>query len=64
MSLNENMWCGNGGGTSLGGSEEADGVGLCGEEGFEGTASGALRICSGDSLPLPRLEHSLAISSS
>lgn len=58
------MWCGNGGGTGLGGSDEADGVGLCGDDGFDGTASGALLTCSGDSWPLPRLEHSLAISSS
>lgn len=56
-----------GGGSGRGGSEEADGAGLWGDDGFDGSASGALRICSGDSRPaLERLEHSLSrtISSS
>lgn len=56
-----------GGGNGRGGSEEADAAGLCGDDGFDGSASGALRFGSGDSRPaLLRLEHSrsLAISSS
>lgn len=56
--------CGNGGGAGLAGSEEAEGAGLCGDDGFDGTASGALRTCSGDSLPLLLLEHSRTVSSS
>lgn len=57
-----------GGGNGLGaGASElaADGAGLRGDDGFDGTASGALRVCSGDSgLPLLRLGHSRPTPSS
>lgn len=63
--------CENGGGAGLGGSDDADAAGLCGDDGLDDDGSAAMLLwwwrvdCSGDSRPpLLRLEHSLTISSS